>query len=169
MCSDEKKYSKSEILEKIHAERKIFEKSLSVFTDEQLILGGVIGEWSIKDILAHITAWEQRLLKWVKISIVGKEPEDFPDTMEEVNAMNVASYAVDKKKPLSLVKKEFAESFPQAVQSVESISEDMLADPEYFKWRKTPFWVMVAANTWWHYKEHQEDIQKAIEKFKDAN
>jgi hypothetical protein len=34
-------------------------------------------------------------------------------------------------------------------------------DPDRFPTRKgSPLWYMVAANTWWHYEEHDEDIKK---------
>jgi hypothetical protein len=166
MNTEIKKYSKSEILENINSERELLETILAKFTDEQLVTKGIIGEWSIKDILAHITAWEQRLIGWAKIGISGKEPEDFPTNMDEVNAMNVESSSIDKKKTLSVVMQEFSESFPETVKAVEAIPPEMLEDLDYFKWRKAPFWVIVAADTWWHYKEHQEDLEKALESFK---
>ncbi|MCK5344837.1 MAG: ClbS/DfsB family four-helix bundle protein, partial [Candidatus Heimdallarchaeota archaeon] len=110
---------------------------------------------------------EQRLIGWAKIGISGNEPDDFPTNMDEVNAMNEESSLIDKKKPLSVVMQEFSESFPETVKAVEAIPPEMLEDLEYFEWRKAPFWVIVAADTWWHYKEHQEDLHKSLEEFKN--
>jgi hypothetical protein len=42
---------------------------------------------------------------------------------------------------------------------VNALSEAELTDPQHFAWREgDPLWHMVAANTWWHYKEHRETI-----------
>jgi len=43
------------MLDLIKSEREKLEKHLENFTDEQLVTFNVIGEWSIKDIMAHIT------------------------------------------------------------------------------------------------------------------
>ncbi len=169
MNTESKKYSKGDILKEIYTKREKLENILAQFSDEQMVAGGVIGEWSIKDTISHITAWEQRFVIWKEIVVQGKEPDDFPVTWEAVHAMNAESYVVDKMKPLSQVKKEFAESFPQVTASVEDIPAEMLEDLEYFEWRKEPFWVMVAANTFWHYREHMEDLKKALENFKNAS
>lgn len=165
MNTETKKYSKGDILREINTEREKLENILAQFSDEQLVVGKVIGEWSVKDIISHITAWEQRFVKWKEIIVQGKEPDDYPVTWEEVHARNEESYEVDKIKPLAQTKKEFTESFLQVIASVESIPAEMLEDLEYFEWRKEPFWVMVASNTFWHYREHQEDIKKALENF----
>ena len=97
--------------------------------------------------------------------MTGVEPDDFPTTWDEVHAMNAEAYEDDKKKPLAQVKEEFSRSYPEAFEMVKSIPAEMLDDPDYFEWRKTPFWVMAAANTFWHYKEHHEDLEKALERF----
>jgi hypothetical protein len=35
---------------------------------------GAIGEWSIKDILAHVTIWEKEALKHLPLIIAGGRP-----------------------------------------------------------------------------------------------
>ena len=48
----------------------------------------------------------------------------------------------------------------QADQAVHAMTEIDLFDGSRFAWRNgDPLWHMVAANTWWHYKEHREQIE----------
>ena len=50
--------TRDEILEALHASRAQVEAALTGLTDAQLIEPGALGEWSVKDILSHLTAWE---------------------------------------------------------------------------------------------------------------
>jgi hypothetical protein len=46
------------------------------FSDEELTRPGVVGDWSIKDVLAHITDNERRLVKWLRLN---SRRTPFPD------------------------------------------------------------------------------------------
>lgn len=60
---------------------------------------------------------------------------------------------------------DFQDSYQQSLKAVEALSEEDLTDPNRFDWREgEPLWVMVAANTFWHYKEHGESIHAWREK-----
>ena len=58
--------TKTEILVLIRSERESLEVMLEPLSDEQMIQPGVENTWSIKDILAHITDWERRMVQWIK-------------------------------------------------------------------------------------------------------
>jgi len=47
-------------LDKVWAEIK---ESYAGLSDSQLTEPGVMGDWSVKDILAHLTWWEEEALK----------------------------------------------------------------------------------------------------------
>ncbi len=52
--------TKDELIKKIETEWDNLQAALDGLTEEQMHQPGVVGEWSIKDILAHITAWQTR-------------------------------------------------------------------------------------------------------------
>ena len=156
-----KKFSKLEILEKIKTGRGQFENNLIKFSDEQWVVVGEIGEWSIKDLVSHIVAWEQRLLVWAKEGVeTGLEPEDYPESWDDLHRMNDESFKLDRNKTLSIVKSEFKKSGQQIVDFLESIPSELIEDLEKLNWKKTPLWMMIAAITWKHYQEHLEDLEK---------
>jgi hypothetical protein len=35
---------------------------------------GIVGEWSAKDVLAHLTEWEQMVLGWYHAGLAGETP-----------------------------------------------------------------------------------------------
>jgi hypothetical protein len=111
--------------------------------------------------MAHLTSWEQKMVAWVRQYVDGVEPDDRPQTDEDINAMNAELHARNIGLSLEEVQAAFKESYPQAYALTESVPEDILMDPDRFPTRKgSPLWYMVAANTWWHYEEHDEDIKK---------
>ncbi|HEX2279797.1 MAG TPA: hypothetical protein VHN13_22140 [Candidatus Tectomicrobia bacterium] len=43
-------------------------------SDSQLTEPGVTGHWSVKDTLAHVTAWEEEALKYLPLILEGGRP-----------------------------------------------------------------------------------------------
>src|SRR6185437_2870434 len=66
-----KKYQLLQRLEKAWAAIK---ESYSGLSDAQLMEPGVMGEWSVKDILAHVTTWEEEALKYLPLILNGGRP-----------------------------------------------------------------------------------------------
>ena len=56
--------SKALALEKLQTERRRLEQNLAQLSENDMLQPGVVGEWSVKDIVAHLTDWEQRFLDW---------------------------------------------------------------------------------------------------------
>ena len=153
--------TKSKILELIHGERQALKAVLGPLSEEQLTWPGVESDWSVKDILAHITDWEQRMVRWIEESMRGEVPErPAPGmTWDDLDRLNQEIYLLNKERAPADVLAESDSSYQRALTAVEALAEKDLLDPRRFEWRQgDPLWHMVAANTWWHYKEHRETI-----------
>ena len=51
---------KPQLLESIRDTRAGLEKKYAKLTPEQMVWPGSMGDWSVKDILAHLVDWERR-------------------------------------------------------------------------------------------------------------
>src|SRR5665213_3711782 len=51
------------LLEKLDSAWTDFEESYAGLTPAQLMIPKVTGQWSVRDIIAHVTWWEQEALK----------------------------------------------------------------------------------------------------------
>ena len=49
-------------------------ESFSGLSDAQLTEPGVAGEWSVKDVLAHVTTWDEEALKYLPLIHSGGRP-----------------------------------------------------------------------------------------------
>ncbi len=154
--------TKPELLQCIRVERDLLEETLARLTPDQMLQPGVDGEWSVKDVLAHISAWERRMLSWLGSHLRG-EPPDVPLPWD-VERMNAETYAQVKDKPLADVLEEFRQSYRESLALAESLTEKQLQTEYTDTWPMGPLWLGVAANTHWHYKEHRESIEAWLNK-----
>jgi hypothetical protein len=76
-----------------------FQASYAGLPDAQLLEPGVMGDWSVKDILAHVTTWEQEALKHLPLIIEGGRPPRYV-TEGGIDAFNARM--TERKRGLSL-------------------------------------------------------------------
>jgi hypothetical protein len=154
--------TRSEVLLRIRDERRALERVLARVTHQQMLLPGVSGEWSIKDTLAHISAWERNMIRWIG-SLLREEYPDTPDPYE-VDRINAGIHEQVRDKPLAEVLAEFRESYHGALSLAESLSEEQLQIEVNNTWPHGPLWLGVAANMNYHYQEHRADIESWLQK-----
>lgn len=157
--------NKTELLQQIRDERGALEEVLTRLTTDQMLLPGVDGEWSVKDALAHISAWEQRMLNWIGSHLRGELPQ--VPLPWDVERMNAETYAQVKDKSLTQVLEEFHQSYQESLALAERLTEAQLQTQYLDTWPMGPLWLGVAANTNFHYKEHRCDIEKWLATAKD--
>ena len=158
-----KEMNKPKLIEAITTGRRKFEDTLSQLDEDKMTLPGLESGWSVKDVLVHIQVWEARMVRWLGDSQRGEIPQMLPPgmTWDDLDQMNEETYLENRDKPLTDVLAEFHQSFPQALDMVKGISEVDLIDPDRFEWREgKPLWFIVAANTFWHYEEHDKAIRE---------
>jgi hypothetical protein len=64
--------TKTDLLTEIRTQRRHLENNLAGLTPAEMCQPGVCGDWSVKDVLAHLTAWEQNTCNhylWAKTII----------------------------------------------------------------------------------------------------
>ncbi len=152
----------TELMDLVHRERASLENTLNGLVEAQLLQPLGPDGWTIKDLLAHITIWEQRMVQWTRESLRGYTPErPAPGmTWDDLDRLNQINYLESKDLLLDTVRENFNRSHHQVLQVVGELSQEDLFDPTRFAWRNgDPMWHMVAANTWWHYREHNDTIR----------
>ena len=152
--------TQDELIQKIESEWNNLQASLDGLTEEQMHRPGVVGEWTIKDILAHLTAWQTRL-----ITTLFKAEKGFtPDTTESgqtVDQMNAKFYREMKDRSFDQVWDDLDSSYHQLLSRLAGWKEKDLFDPGRFKWMKgEPFAAYIAGDSYEHYAEHAAQIRE---------
>lgn len=159
----EKPTSKKEILADIRRERLLFEKLLNRLSEMQMLTAGVTGQWSVKDILAHIIAWEKVLLDRMNGVLTG-QPLKYPPIMnnKDVDLFNEQVFLENRARPLAEVQVEFRATYAELMAELEALGEAFLNNPVPWDWASDDLllWHIVIANTVDHYQEHRMEIEK---------
>ncbi|HVO70162.1 MAG TPA: ClbS/DfsB family four-helix bundle protein [Aggregatilineaceae bacterium] len=154
--------TKTELLERTRSEHLRLEAALTGISEEDMLRPGVVGAWSIKDILAHISDWEQRFLSWYRAGQRGEVPER-PEpglTWDDIDLLNQRIYDRHRLRTLPDVQAGFDDSYRELITAVDAMSEDELFTVGRFAWtRDYPLLVYLRANADEHYAEHADQIE----------
>ena len=131
------------------------------FDNDQLTLPDIAGDWSVKDIIAHITWHEKEMVGMITAhALVGSDLWNLP-----TDERNVAIYELVKDQPLEQVLAESEQVHQQLMDALPSLSDAVLTDPSTFPnmppdWQP---WMIIAQNTYEHYEDHIRDVEKWLE------
>jgi hypothetical protein len=129
-----------------------FHASYAGLSDEQMLIPGVCGEWSVRDLIAHVTWWDAEALKHLPLVLEGGRPPRYSVTYGGIDAFN--ALMTERKAHLSLdeVRQQAVETHQQLVDYIVSESpERILAEPRFRK--------RLRLDTFGHYPIHTDQIR----------
>jgi hypothetical protein len=152
--------NKTEFINKVKTTHKEYATALEGLSDPQLTQLKTCGEWSVKDVIAHVTWHERQMVGVISTRTLRGSPW-WNLSLEERNA---AIHAENKDRSLEEVLKEARIVFEELTTQLESLSEADLYTAENFKdmppeWKP---WEVIASNTFEHYPDHARDIRAAF-------
>jgi len=156
--------TKSALLKEAITQHRLFESTMLSLSPEQLEMPGVTGEWSVKDLLLHLTAWEQNLVAWYKAGRSGEMPDmACVNSRQGMNDFNRRIFEQNRHHSLADALALFASSYQQTLVLVETLPEEEIFTPRHFAW--TGKWLLadfISANMGNHYKWARDQIKKWI-------
>jgi hypothetical protein len=152
---------KSEMLGWIRTERARLQALLDTLSNDEIGTPNVQGEWSVKDMLAHIAAWERlamaRLDSAFNDTPLAHKPISSDD---DVNEFNAKIYAENKERSLIEIWTEFDASYQAFIKMIEVLDQEAFAGEIPAAWASGKgVWELIGENTCWHYPEHSEAIE----------
>ena len=131
---------RDELFQRIDTTWQELQEALKEIPPERAAEPGAAGEWSVKDLLGHISFWERNCAAELQLL----EPDDVDEELN-VDEMNAREHDLIKDRSLAELKDEFAQSH-DALMRVLRAADDL--DPDQVK-----------GDTWEHYGEHAADIR----------
>ena len=130
-----------------------FKEAYAGLPDSELLEPGVTGEWSVRDIIAHVTTWEEEALKHLPLVLIGKRPPRYSVTYGGIDAFNAQT--TEQKKNLSLpeVFRHQEDVHHSLIELIEGVPEDQLGGDTRFRHR-------LRLDTYGHYPKHGNAIKK---------
>lgn len=112
--------------------------------------------WTVKDHVAHLVAWQRRLIAWFADDAAGRTPVR-PEpgfTFDDQDALNARDFERARDRTREEIASDFHEAHLAIVRIVEWLTDDDLADPDRFSWLGFPASHVIAGNAFGHYREH---------------
>src|SRR5579871_4139807 len=143
---------KQQLLKRLETAWTALKESYTGLSDAQLLEPGVMGGWSVKDTLAHVTIWEEEALKYLPVIINGEKPPRYT-RYGGIDGFNAQMVAQRQSLALSEVLSQMNETHRRLVSYLQSVPE------EYFR-GETPFRHRLRLDTYSHYPLHARAIQE---------
>ena len=150
---------KKEILEHVREGRTALLAALEDLPPDAMLRPGVAGLWSIKDILAHLTAWQSELV--TALTQLDK-PTRVPNivNIEDIDAWNDEQYRAAARRSVQAVLEDFNGVHKHLLKAVESLDDKTLDDARKFPWMEgEPLWYLIEENVTLHEREHAAEIR----------
>ena len=159
--------TKQAIIETAQTERTVLEKLLATLTSEQMTQPHTVGDWSAKDVLAHLIEWEQMVMRWYQAGVKGRVPATPSQEYNwgQLPQLNHAIYLQYRNTDLADIQKEFKSSYKKIIKKIEGIPEKELFTRGQYVWtRNNTLAAYFVSATSSHYRWARTVIRKSMKK-----
>jgi hypothetical protein len=160
---------KQQILTMLREEFNRWEVLLASLSEEQITAPQLPDDWSIKDVIAHLRAWQQRSIARLEAALRGGAPEypawpeQFDPEMEgQPHDLNAWLYAKDRDQPWPSAHRNWREGFLRFLELGEAIPEQDLLETGKYTWLEGYALFAVLQGSYEHHREHAEYLEPVI-------
>jgi hypothetical protein len=107
----------------------------------------------VKDILAHVTTWEEEALKYLPLIIKGGKPPRYSIKYGGIDGFNAEMTEQKRGLSLSDILRQLDETHRRLIDYVQSVPEEQFT-------RETRFRRRLRLDTYSHYPQHAKTIQE---------
>ncbi len=159
---------KARLLAHMQQEHAALEALLNTLDAARVTQPGVYGALSVKDVLAHIAAWQGMEVGWLQTSLRGEPVVRFAPGYELTNddgdavtdRLNAHVFEENRDKPFATVLAALRTGHTGLIEVVQTMTEDDLRAAQRFDWWDgEPIWTSIAGNSYEHVREHRALIE----------
>lgn len=103
--------------------------SFEGLSDDLLLQSGACGEWSVRDLLAHVAAWDRATTEAFRMMLKGERPRLLDLEDEEIQAFNVEHHAQTLNSSLEEVRAELEASREEMLSVLRDIDNAAIFAP----------------------------------------
>ena len=145
--------NRQQLLNRLDTAWVAFQASYAGLSNSRLTEPGVTGDWSVKDLIAHVTWWEEEALRHLPVIMAGDRPPRYSVTYGGIDAFNAMMAERKRDVPLPDILTQQHDTHQRLIDFIESVPE------EHFT-RDTRFRRRLRLDTYGHYAIHANAIQE---------
>ena len=144
--------TRQRLLDQIQEAWSEFQDSYAGLTEVEMLQPGVQGQWSVRDILAHVTTWEEEALQHVPLLMAGGRPPRYSTRYGGIDAFN--ALMTERKRGLTLVevRQQLDAVHRRLIDFVETLPEQLLTGDSRVRRR-------IRLDAYGHYPKHARAIR----------
>jgi hypothetical protein len=156
---------KDHILAALREQFERWEALLANLSEEQITAPRFDFDWSIKDVVTHLWAWQQISIARMQGGVYDREPkipqwivgmgEDWEEDADRVNAL---TFENNHQKPWLEIHQNWREGFLRFLELGEKIAERNLLDGGKYPWLKGYSLAAILIASYDHHEEHFEKL-----------
>ncbi|MBK7702445.1 MAG: DinB family protein [bacterium] len=143
---------RARLLDRLDAAWRDLLDSYAGLADADLLAPGVTGAWSVRDIVAHVSVWEEEALKHLPLVLEGERPPRYLTTYGGIDAFNALMIERLRGLPLPGVLRRRDDVHRRLVAYLETVPAEQCV-------RETRFRRRLRLDTFGHYPKHAAGIR----------
>ncbi|MBI5879281.1 MAG: ClbS/DfsB family four-helix bundle protein [Chloroflexi bacterium] len=157
----------AQLLSLLRDTRKHLQALIDAAGQDGMDAPGVSDDYSLKDIVAHLLAYERALVTWLDVAGAGRVYVDPVVDRPDLDARNAVVYAANHGRPAAEVAQEYAQTAADLEARVAALSYADLNDAEASAWFVVPrwgrpqaLWQCIVNDSVEHRQQHLPDIER---------
>jgi DinB family protein len=143
---------REQLLKRLDQAWQAFKQSYAGLADAELLEQGVTSAWSVKDVIAHVTWWEEEALTHLPLILTGGRPPRYSVIYGGIDAFNARMTEQRKDLPLAEVLRQQKDVHRRLIIFIESVPDDQATGDTRFRRR-------LRLDTYGHYPKHARAIR----------
>ena len=142
--------TKGRLLKRLESAWASFQESYAGLSEAELLEPGVAGDWAVRDVIAHVTWWEEEALTHLPLILAGGRPPRYSVKYGGIDAFN--AQMTEQRKALSLaeVLQQRDDVHQRLINFILSVPDDQLGGR---------FGRRLRLDTYGHYPKHEQVIR----------
>lgn len=141
------------MIDKVEAAWADFHAAYAGLPDDDLLIPGVTGDWSIRDLIAHVTWWDEEAIIHLPTVLAGDTPPRYSVTWGGIDAFNALKTEEMRDLTLDQVRAEADATHRRLLDYLRSVPPEQLKGNATFTHR-------LRLDTYGHYPTHAADIRR---------
>jgi hypothetical protein len=128
--------SRDRLVAYIQAERAWWADLVEEIGEDRMTEPGPMGEWSFKDLAAHLLGWRDRTIARLEAAAAGREapPAPWPQELVDDDSINAWIHERGRDRSVRDVLDDTDRSYERLATAITSLPEDLITRPDAFPW-----------------------------------
>lgn len=152
--------TRDDLIRQIHDERAAWNALLTEVGEDRMEEPGPMGDWTFKDLAAHLLGWREQTIQRFEAGPDGNPPKPWPASLETDDEINAWIRDQHRDRPLRDVLADTDRSYERLADLIATMPEDDLMTPGRFGFEGMEDTALVDADLFGHlHEEHEPSIR----------